>query len=129
MKTEPRIEVVDKNQLSKSIARRVGLTISDVEKIVDILQDEIITSIKENKKVQLNGFLIFMPRDVEGMTIVSPLDNKEYIIPPKRVVDVRVGKNFKESIKNAYKPEKNEEKKDVSNKKPGRPKKISKQNA
>lgn len=129
MKTEPRIEVVDKNQLSKSIARRVGLTISDVEKIVDILQDEIITSIKENKKVQLNGFLVFMPRDVEGMTIVSPLDNKEYIIPPKRVVDVRVGKNFKESIINAYKPEKSEEKKDVSNKKPGRPKKISKQNA
>lgn len=126
MKTEPRIEVVDKNQLSKSIARRVGLTISDVEKIVDILQDEIITSIKENKKVQLNGFLVFMPRDVEGMTIVSPLDNKEYIIPPKRVVDVRVGKNFKESIKNAYKPEMSEEKKDVSNKKPGRPKKTSK---
>lgn len=129
MKTEPRIEVVDKNQLSKSIARRVGLTISDVEKIVDILQDEIITSIKENKKVQLNGFLVFMPRDAEGMTIVSPLDNKEYIIPPKRVVDVRVGKNFKESIKNAYKPEKSEEKNDVSNKKPGRPKKTSKQNA
>ena len=129
MKTESRIEVVDKNQLSKSIARRVGLTISDVEKIVDILQDEIITSIKENKKVQLNGFLVFMPRDVEGMTIVSPLDNKEYIIPPKRVVDVRVGKNFKESIKNAYKPEKSEEKKEVSNKKPGRPKKTQKQNA
>ena len=125
MLEEQKMSVVDKNMLSKSIARRMGLTISDVMQIITIFEDEIITAIKENKKVQLNGFLIFTPRDVEGMTLTSPLDNKEYHIKAKRVVDVRVGKYFKESIKNSYTPVEVEAKADESNKKPRRTKKSS----
>lgn len=125
MLEEQKMSVVDKNMLSKSIARRMGLTISDVMQIITIFEDEIITAIKENKKVQLNGFLIFTPRDVEGMTLTSPLDNKEYHIKAKRVVDVRVGKYFKESIKNSYTPVEVEAKPDESSKKPRRTKKSS----
>ena len=125
MLEEQKLGVVDKNMLSKSIARRMGLTISDVMQIITIFEDEIITAIKENKKVQLNGFLIFTPRDVEGMTLTSPLDKKEYHIKAKRVVDVRVGKYFKESIKNSYTPVEVEAKADESNKKPRRTKKSS----
>ena len=126
MLEEQKISVVDKNMLSKSIARRMGLTISDVMQIITIFEDEIITAIKENKKVQLNGFLIFTPRDVEGMTLTSPLDKKEYHIKAKRVVDVRVGKYFKESIKNSYSPVEVEDKPNESNKKPRRTKKSTK---
>ena len=125
MLEEQKMSVVDKNMLSKSIARRMGLTISDVMQIITIFEDEIITAIKENKKVQLNGFLIFTPRDVEGMTLTSPLDNKEYHIKAKRVVDVRVGKYFKESIKNSYTPTEVEVKTDESSKKSRRTKKSS----
>ena len=125
MLEEQKMSVVDKNMLSKSIARRMGLTISDVMQIITIFEDEIITAIKENKKVQLNGFLIFTPRDVEGMTITSPLDKKEYHIKAKRVVDVRVGKYFKESIKNSYAPAEAEAKTDESSKKSRRTKKSS----
>ena len=60
------------------------------------------------------------------MTLTSPLDKKEYHIKPKRVVDVRIGKYFKESIKNSYTPEVVEEKPDDSDKKPRRSKKGSK---
>ena len=127
MRNEVKVPVVDKNMLSKAIAHRMGLTITDVMEIIDIMQDEIVESIKENKKVQLNGFLIFMPRDVESITIISPLDKKEYIVPAKRVVDVRVGKNFKDAIKNSYQPQAVEEaKEDVSNQKPRRTKKTKK---
>ena len=125
MSEEEKMGVVDKNMLSKSIARRMGLTISDVMQIITIFEDEIITAIKENKKVQLNGFLIFTPRNVEGMTLTSPLDNKEYHIKAKRVVDVRVGKYFKESIKNSYTPVEVEAKPNENSKKPRRTKKSS----
>ena len=101
---ELKLEVVEKTTLSKSIARRMGLTIVDVMKIIDTFEEEIIDAIKSNKKVQLNGFLVFVPKNVEGKTIVSPLDKKEYIIKPKRTVEVRVGKFFKDSIKDSYKP-------------------------
>ena len=126
MQEEMKLEIVDKNMLSKSIARRIGLTISDTLQIINIFEDEIINSIKENKKVQLNGFLIFTPKNVDGMKIVSPLDKKEYYIKPKRTVDVRVGKYFKESIKNSYKPSESEEKENASDKKPKRTKKSTK---
>ena len=126
MQEEMKLEIVDKNMLSKSIARRMGLTISDTLQIINIFEDEIITSIKENKKVQLNGFLIFTPKNVDGMKIVSPLDKKEYYIKPKRTVDVRVGKYFKESIKNSYKPSESEEEEHASDKKPKRAKKSTK---
>ena len=126
MQEEMKLEIVDKNMLSKSIARRMGLTISDALQIINVFEDEIITSIKENKKVQLNGFLIFTPKNVEGMKIVSPLDKKEYYIKPKRTVDVRVGKYFKESIKNSYKPSESEEEENASDKKPKRAKKPTK---
>ena len=121
---EMKMEIVDKLTLSKSIGRRLGLTISDVMKIIDIFEDEIIEAIKNNKKVQLNGFLIFTPKDIEGRTITSPLDNKEYVVDPKRTVDVRVGKYFKDSIKESYKPV--EVKVDVDNKEPRRPRKSKK---
>ena len=121
---EMKMEIVDKLTLSKSIGRRLGLTISDVMKIIDIFEDEIIEAIKNNKKVQLNGFLIFTPKDIEGRTITSPLDNKEYVVEPKRTVDVRVGKYFKESIKESYKPV--EVKEDVDNKEPRRTRKSKK---
>ena len=121
---EMKMEIVDKLTLSKSIGRRLGLTISDVMKIIDIFEDEIIEAIKNNKKVQLNGFLIFTPKDIEGRTITSPLDNKEYVVDPKRTVDVRVGKYFKDSIKESYKPV--EVKEDVDNKEPRRTRKSKK---
>ena len=44
----------------------------------------------------------------------------------KRTVDVRVGKYFKESIKNSYKPSESEEKENASDKKPKRTKKSTK---
>ena len=102
-------ETVDKTMLSKQIARRIGLTITDVINIIDIFEDEIINSIKQNKKVQLNGFLVFEPRNVEGGKFYSALDKKEYEMKPKRIVLVRVGKYFKESIAESYVPTKGEE--------------------
>ena len=102
MEKQIKKEIVDKITLSKAIARRMCLTIAETIKIIDIFEDEIIKAIKDNKKVQLNGFLVFNPKNVEGSTLVSPLDKKEYIIKPKRTVEVRVGKCFKESIKNSY---------------------------
>lgn len=124
---ELKLEVVEKTTLAKAIARKMCLTILDAMKIIDTFEEEIIESIKNNKKVQLNGFLIFTPKNVEGKTIISPLDHKEYKIEPKRTVEVRVGKYFKDTIKDSYKPERKEDEND-SNKEQKRTNKSKKQN-
>ena len=100
-----KLEVVNKEAISKNISRQLGLTIADVSRIIDIFQYEVEDAIKNNKKVQLNGFLILTPKNVEGKVIVSPLDKKEYTIEAHRSVDVKVGKEFRDYIKDGYKGE------------------------
>ena len=103
-----KLEVVNKETISKNISRQLGLTIADVSRIVDIFQYEVEDAIKNNKKVQLNGFLILTPKNVEGKVIVSPLDKKEYTIEAHRSVEVKVGKEFRDYIKDVYKGEKDD---------------------
>ena len=103
-----KLEVVNKEAISKNISRQLGLTIADVSRIIDIFQYEVEDAIKNNKKVQLNGFLILTPKNVEGKVIVSPLDKKEYTIEAHRSVDVKVGKEFRDYIKDGYKGEKDD---------------------
>ena len=100
-----KLEVVNKETISKNISRQLGLTIADVSRIIDIFQYEVEDAIKNNKKVQLNGFLILTPKNVEGRVIVSPLDKKEYTIEAHRSVEVKVGKEFRDYIKDGYKGE------------------------
>ena len=100
-----KLEVVNKETISKNISRQLGLTIADVSRIIDIFQYEVEDAIKNNKKVQLNGFLILTPKNVEGKVIVSPLDKKEYTIEAHRSVEVKVGKEFRDYIKDGYKGE------------------------
>lgn len=100
-----KLEVINKEAISKNISRQLGLTIADVSRIIDIFQYEVEDAIKNNKKVQLNGFLILTPKNVEGKVIVSPLDKKEYTIEAHRSVEVKVGKEFRDYIKDGYKGE------------------------
>ena len=100
-----KLEVVNKETISKNISRQLGLTIADVSRIIDIFQYEVEDAIKNNKKVQLNGFLILTPKNVEGKVIVSPLDKKEYTIEAHRSVEIKVGKEFRDYIKDGYKGE------------------------
>ena len=103
-----KLEVVNKETISKNISRQLGLTIADVSRIIDIFQYEVEDAVKNNKKVQLNGFLILTPKNVEGKVIVSPLDKKEYTIEAHRSVEVKVGKEFRDYIKDGYKGEEND---------------------
>ena len=100
-----KLEVVNKEAISKNISRQLGLTIADVSRIIDIFQYEGEDAVKNNEKVQLNGFLILTPKNVEGKVIVSPLDKKEYTIEAHRSVEVKVGKEFRDYIKDGYKGE------------------------
>ena len=97
-----RLETANKNTLAKPIAIKMGLTIPDVTRMIDLLQEEIQNCIKENKRVQINGFLIFTPKNVKAKRMRSALDNKEYDVPARRDVFVAVGKQFKEYIKDGY---------------------------
>ena len=116
-----KIETANKNAIARSISHQMSLTISDVTRMIDLFQLEIENCIRDNKRVQINGFLIFTPKDIEAKKLVSPLDGKEYFVCARRDVTVTVGKDFKDYIKDAYTGEKEQE--DDSVKKPQRTRK------
>ena len=87
------MSIVDKNMLSKSIARRMGLTISDVMQIITIFEDEIITAIKENKKElemfkQLKDIKIVMPKWLEFDA--QALTGKVLALPTREDIDLGI---------------------------------------
>lgn len=93
-----RIEVVDKLALAKMISNKEGIIISEAMSLIDTFEESIISSLQEDKKVQLNDFLSFKPKILEAKKIVSPLDKKEYDIPKKRTVVITIGKGFKTKL-------------------------------
>ena len=44
-----KLEVVNKEAISKNISRQLGLTIADVSRIIDIFQYEVEDAVKNNK--------------------------------------------------------------------------------
>lgn len=107
---QTKLEVVDKLTLAKIVANRQCITISEATSLIDSVEDVIVTSVKNNKKVQLNDFLTFTPDVLEEKKIVSPLDKKEYIVPRKRVVKITVGKGFKKAIQEGLEKDKGKKK-------------------
>ena len=97
-----KIETANKNAIARSISHQMSLTISDVTRMIDLFQLEIENCIRDNKRVQINGFLIFTPKNIEAKKLISPIDGKEYFVCARRDVSVSVGKDFKEYIKDAY---------------------------
>lgn len=82
------------------ISRKEGTTISDAYRFIDDFQEIVEKMTKEDKKIQINGFLIFTPKIHEQKELLSPLTKQTHIIPKRRVVVVTVGKHFKESLQN-----------------------------
>lgn len=99
MKSEhKKYEVVDKNALAKMIGGKIGVRVDEASAFISAFEEAVVTSINQDKRVQLNDFLTLTPSINEEKKIVSPLDKKEYFIPKRRVVAVTVGKGFKEFI-------------------------------
>ena len=89
---------MNKNELISAIADRADLSKSDVGRVIDVLFDVIIQTLKSREEVRLIGFGTFAVTkraETEGR---NPRTGEKIIIPESYQVKFRVGKSLKDSI-------------------------------
>lgn len=95
---KPQVKSVDQLTIAKMISARTGITLSDVQEVIELEQKYTMDFIKRDCKVIKKNYLTLVPIYVAGKTFKSPLNGKEYTIGAKRGVTVRVGDGFKAYI-------------------------------
>ena len=88
-----------KSELIRRILKQnPHLYLQDVEKIVDTLFDEIITSMARGKRVELRGFGTFSVNVHEARTGRNPRNGAQVPVPKRAHPYFRAGKEMKERL-------------------------------
>ena len=94
---------MNKKELITSISEKTELTKKDVELALNAFIETIEETLENGEKVQLTGFGTFEPRQRKARTGRNPKTGEELEIPASVVPAFKVGKAFKERVKEANK--------------------------
>jgi integration host factor subunit beta len=72
-----------------------GLSVREVEKIVSVFFDEIVSRLTEDGRVELRGFGAFSTRARDGRTGRNPRTGETVEVAPKRVPYFKPGKEMR----------------------------------
>ena len=93
---------MNKKELITSISEKTELTKKDVELALNAFIETIEETLENGEKVQLTGFGTFEPRQRKARTGRNPKTGEELEIPASVVPAFKVGKAFKERVKEAH---------------------------
>ena len=86
---------VDQVTIARLVANKTGFTLSEVQEIIELEQKYTMDYIKRDYKVVKKNYLILTPKILKGRTLKNPLDGKDYVLPSRKSVSVKVGNGFK----------------------------------
>jgi len=89
-----------KADLVEIVAREAEMTKKDVEQLVEIIFDSIVSTLNNGDKIELRGFGSFRVRERRARKGRNPKTGEPVDIPAKRVAYFKPGKDLKENINN-----------------------------
>lgn len=90
-----------RSDLIEKLAQKfTSLSKKDVEKAVDVIFDEITTTLAKGGRVELRGFGAFSVRKRESRVGRNPRTGEKVNVPPKSVPFFKAGKGLKERLNN-----------------------------
>ena len=89
-----------KADLVEIVAREADMTKKDVEQLVEIIFDSIVSTLNNGDKIELRGFGSFRVRERSARKGRNPKTGEPVDIPAKRVAYFKPGKDLKEIINN-----------------------------
>ena len=92
---------MNKKELITSISEKTELTKKDVELALNAFIETIEEALENGEKVQLTGFGTFEPRQRKARMGRNPKTGEELEIPASVTPAFKVGKAFKERVKEA----------------------------
>ncbi len=88
-----------KTELFSQVAENTGLTKIDAEKVLDVMLNTIIDTVKGSDKVTLTGFGTFMASERKGRVGRNPRTGETISIPAAKVPKFVAGRGFREAVK------------------------------
>ena len=87
-----------KADLVEIVAAEADMTKKDVEQLVEIIFDSIVTTLNKGEKIELRGFGSFRVRERNARKGRNPKTGAPVDIPAKRVAYFKPGKDLKDII-------------------------------
>jgi integration host factor subunit beta len=89
-----------KADLVEIVANEADMTKKDVEQLVEIIFDSIVSTLNKGEKIELRGFGSFRVRERNARKGRNPKTGEPVDIPAKRVAYFKPGKDLKDIINN-----------------------------
>lgn len=87
-----------KADLVEIVAKEADMTKKDVEQLVEIIFDSIVSTLNKGEKIELRGFGSFRVRERNARKGRNPKTGEPVQIPAKRVAYFKPGKDLKDII-------------------------------
>lgn len=91
---------VDQMTIAKVVATRLGMAPTQVMEVIEMEQKTTMSYVKRGYRVVKKNYLTITPKTKKSLTLVSPLNNKTYLVPEKLGIKVTVGMGFKNYVSN-----------------------------
>jgi len=88
-----------KEELTESIAQKVGVSKKQAGEILNAVLDEITKTLSQGKEVQFPGFGKFLVAQRKARTGINPKTKEKINIPAMKVPRFKAGKVLKEAVK------------------------------
>ena len=89
---------MNRTELSKKIAEKLGISKKDALKNVDIIMDSIAEAMENGERVEIRGFGSFVIKEYAERKGVHPQNGSSITIPAKKLPAFKAGKDLKEKI-------------------------------
>ena len=89
---------MSKAEMVRRIADETNLTQAQAVEVVETIVDEIKSALQQGDAVTLRGFESFHLRDKQARIGRNPKTGQETVIPSRRVVRFKSGKQFKAAV-------------------------------
>ena len=83
------------DQLSKNYPNFIK---KDLNKLVDIIFENIKVSLKKGERVELRDVIIFEGKKFKSKFLRNPKTNEKVFVPEKRIIRVKISQKWKKSI-------------------------------
>ena len=90
--------VMNKNELIRAIANKVGITLKDADLVLDGVIGAITDGLNDGGKVQISGFGTFELKSKPAREGINPLTKEPLKIPAKTVASFKAGSKLKDAL-------------------------------
>lgn len=95
--------ILNKDGLVKAVAADTGLSAGDVTKVIESLQETVISTVASGQEVKLMGFLSIEPTVRAPRSYKNPRTGEEIEVGEAASIRVRTMKHFRDRVSEASK--------------------------